>query len=50
VDREWDGLIAHREYPMVSLDNYPDDAVMPMSASAAVSPLVRAVPSPRSAA
>ena len=33
VDREWDGLTAHREYPMVSLDNYPDDAVMPMSGS-----------------
>ena len=32
LDREWDGLIAHRNYPMVSLDNYPDDAVMPMSA------------------
>ena len=32
LDREWDGLAAHRDYPMVSLDNYPDDAVMPMSA------------------
>ena len=32
LDREWDGLIAHRDYPMVSLDNYPDAAVMPMSA------------------
>jgi hypothetical protein len=32
LDREWDGLIAHHDYPMVSLDNYPDDAVMPMSA------------------
>ena len=32
LDREWDGLIAHRDYPMISLDNYPDDAVMPMSA------------------
>jgi len=32
LDREWDGLTAHRDYPMVSLDNYPDDAVMPMSA------------------
>ena len=31
VDREWDGLTAHREYPMVSLDNYPDVAVMPKS-------------------
>jgi transposase len=33
LDREWDGLAAHRDYPMVSLDNYPDDAVMPMSGS-----------------
>jgi transposase len=32
LDREWDGLTAHRGYPMISLDNYPDDAVMPMSA------------------
>jgi len=32
LDREWDGLAAHREYPMVSLDNYPDVAVMPMFA------------------
>jgi transposase len=32
LDREWDGLRAHRDYPMISLDNYPDDAVMPMSA------------------
>ena len=31
LDREWDGLIAHRDYPMVSLDNYPDAAVMPRS-------------------
>ena len=30
LDREWDGLIAHRDYPMASLDNYPDVAVMPM--------------------
>ena len=29
LDREWDGLTAHREYPMISLDNYPDVAVMP---------------------
>ena len=21
LDREWDGLIAHRDYPMISLDN-----------------------------
>ena len=33
LDREWDGLIAHRDYPMISLDNYPDDAVMPVSGS-----------------
>ena len=32
LDREWGGLIAHPEYPMISQDNYPDDAVMPMSA------------------
>ena len=32
LDREWDGLIAHRDYPVISLDNYPDAAVMPMSA------------------
>ena len=31
LDREWDGLIAHRDYPMVSLDNNADGAVMPMS-------------------
>ena len=30
LDREWDGLAAHRDFPMVSLDNYPDGAVMPM--------------------
>jgi transposase len=33
LDREWDGLIAHRGYPMISLDNYPDAAVMPMFAA-----------------
>ena len=33
LDREWDGLTAHRDYPMIGLDNYPDDAVMPMSGS-----------------
>ncbi len=32
LGREWDGLIAHRDYPMIGLDNYPDAAVMPMSA------------------
>ena len=32
LNREWDGLTAHREYPMISLDNYPDGVVMPMSA------------------
>jgi transposase len=36
LDREWDGLAAHREYPMISLDNYPDAAVMPMSAGSGV--------------
>ena len=29
LDREWDGLAAHRDYPMVSLDNYADIPVMP---------------------
>jgi transposase len=29
LDREWDGLIAHRSYPMISLDNYADVTVMP---------------------
>jgi len=24
LDREWDGLAAHRDYPMISLDNYPE--------------------------
>lgn len=23
LDREWDGILAHRDYPMVSLDNNP---------------------------
>ena len=31
LDRQRDGLIAHRDYPMVSPDNYPDVAVMPRS-------------------
>ena len=29
LDREWDGLAAHRDYPTISLDNYADAAVMP---------------------
>jgi transposase len=33
LDREWDGIIAHRDYPMISIDNYPDAAVMPMFAA-----------------
>ena len=33
LDREWDGITAHRDYPMISIDNYPDDAVMPVSGS-----------------
>jgi transposase len=32
LDREWDGLTAHRQYPMIGLDNYPDAVVMPMFA------------------
>ena len=23
LDREWDGLAAHRDYPMIGLDNNP---------------------------
>jgi hypothetical protein len=33
LDREWSGLAAHRDYPMISLDNYADAAVMPMFAA-----------------
>lgn len=33
LDREWDGLAAHRGYPMISLDNYAEAAVMPMFAA-----------------
>jgi len=32
LDREWDGLTAHRDYPMISLDNnaaYADSRIMP---------------------
>ncbi len=29
LDREWDGLAAHRDYPMIGLDNCADVAVMP---------------------
>ncbi|HEX9229235.1 MAG TPA: transposase, partial [Arthrobacter sp.] len=29
LDREWDGLTAHRDYPMISLDNYAEGLVMP---------------------
>jgi transposase len=32
LDREWDGLARHREYPELALDNYADVPVMPMSA------------------
>ena len=32
LDREWDGLARHREYPELPLDNYADVRVMPMSA------------------
>jgi transposase len=31
LDREWDGLTAHRDYPMIGPDNYGDIAVMPRS-------------------
>ncbi len=31
LDREWDGLVRHRDFPDLPLDNYPDAAVMPRS-------------------
>ena len=50
LNREWDGLIAHRDYPMISLDNYPDVAVMPKSGLGGGFPLAGAVAWPRSSA
>ncbi len=50
LSNEWDGLARHQDLPQLPLDNYPDDAVMPMSAVCGGPPLVRAVPSPHSAA
>ena len=32
LDREWDGLARHREFPDLPLDNYADAPVMLMSA------------------
>jgi transposase len=32
LDREWDGLARHRDYPDIALDNYAEGRVMPMSA------------------
>ncbi|MFV2013426.1 MULTISPECIES: hypothetical protein [unclassified Micromonospora] len=29
LDREWDGLAAHRDYPMISLDNNAAEKVAP---------------------
>ena len=28
LDREWDGLIAHRDYPMIGLDNNPAERAL----------------------
>jgi transposase len=28
LDREWDGLVAHRDYPMISLDNNPAERAL----------------------
>jgi hypothetical protein len=28
LDREWDGLAAHRDYPMIGLDNYAEERVI----------------------
>jgi transposase len=30
LDREWDGLARHRDFPDIALDNYADVRVMPM--------------------
>jgi transposase len=32
LDREWDGLARHRDFPDIALDNYADVWVMPMVA------------------
>jgi transposase len=32
LDREWDGLARHRDFPDIALDNYADVPVMPMLA------------------
>jgi transposase len=50
LDWERDGLIAHRDYPMTGLGNYPDVAVMPKSGLGGVFPLAGAVAWPRSSA
>jgi transposase len=31
LDREWEGLARHKEFPELPLDNYADVPVMPMS-------------------
>ena len=41
LDREWDGLARHRDFPDIDLDNYADIVVMPISGRF---PLVGAVP------
>ena len=50
LDREWDGLAAHRDYPMMASIIIPMTRLCRCPRSAAVPPLVRAVPSPHSAA
>jgi hypothetical protein len=32
LDREWEGLARHREFPALPLDNYAEVPVMPMPA------------------
>ena len=49
LDREWDGLTAHRAYPMIGLIIMPMLRLCRGSRLAAVPSLVRAVPSPHSA-
>ena len=50
LDREWDGLTAHRDYPMVSAWTIIPMLRLCRCPGAAVPLLARAVPSPRSSA
>jgi transposase len=36
LDREWDGLVRHRDFPDLELDNYAEGRIMPTSAADAL--------------